>query len=365
MRKVERFEAHLDDYNSITVYLSKRFYQGKSESFFLREPSGKLTKLVIKSFENTSNEYSKYMLAGCESIEFGISYEVVEEHSLSTPLQIGLIVKSPRFDQEFYYPGNDLGAHIKNDVTEFALWAPTAVAVKVQVDTGVRLTLDLNREEKGVYRVSIPGNLHLARYNFLVLVNGRWIESVDPYGRSSISNTAVSVVIDDRQCFVDQYNEKLPLFKNKTDATIVECSVRDFTMDKESNNPYPGTFRGFIERGTLSSNKTKTGFDYLCSLNVSHIQLMPVFDFATVDEKNVSMFYNWGYDPVQYNVPEGSFSSDPHDPLCRVVELKELISECHKEGMRVIMDVVYNHVYDMDASSFEKIVPYYFFRRST
>jgi len=137
MRKVERFEAHLDDYNSITVYLSKRFYQGKSESFFLREPSGKLTKLVIKSFENTSNEYSKYMLAGCESIEFGISYEVVEEHSLSTPLQIGLIVKSPRFDQEFYYPGNDLGAHIKNDVTEFALWAPTAVAVKVQVDTGV------------------------------------------------------------------------------------------------------------------------------------------------------------------------------------------------------------------------------------
>lgn len=211
MRKVERFEAHLDDYNSITVYLSKRFYQGKSESFFLREPSGKLSKLVIKSFENTSNEYSKYMLAGCENILFGVPYEVVEEHSLSTPLQIGLIVKSPRFDQEFYYPGNDLGAQTNGDVTEFVLWAPTAVAVKLQIDTDIRITLDLKREEKGIYRISIPQNLHLAKYIYLILVNGKWIESIDPYGRSSTSNSTVSVVIDDHQCTVDQRDDCLPL----------------------------------------------------------------------------------------------------------------------------------------------------------
>lgn len=367
MRKVERFEAHLDDYNLITIYLSKRFYQGKSDVFYLRDSDSQMKKLTIKSFENTSNDYSKYILTGCENIEFGQSYEIVEEHSLSTPLQIGLIVKSLRFDQEFYYDGNDLGANVIHDKsTQFALWAPTATEVKVDyIEDGVNKVVPMIREEKGVYRVVVEGNLHLSSYVYLVKVNGRWVESIDPYGRSSLANASRSVVMNHRLCSVPKYDELLPEFKSKTDAVIMECSVRDFTMDKEANNPYPGTFKGFIQRGTRSSAHTLTGFDYLIQLGVTHVQLLPVYDFATVDENNVKMFYNWGYDPVQYNVPEGSYSSNPNDPCARVKELKELVSELHKEGIRVVMDVVYNHVYDMDTSSFEKIVPYYFFRRST
>lgn len=365
MRKVERFEAHLDDYNLLTVYLSKQFYQGKSEQFYLRDDLGELTKLQIKYFEDTSNDYGKYILTGCENIEFGRGYDLLEEHGLTTPLQIGLIVKSDKFDQTFRYDKDDLGVVIKDNKTIFTLWAPTAVYVKVDINfNGQLITKSMKRQAKGIFRCEVEGNLHLAIYTYLVYVNGKWIESIDPYGQSALSNATKSVVIDHDSCEIDLHNDKLTPLKKPTDAIIMECSVRDFTMDPNGNNPYPGKFLGFIQPKTTTNHNTLTGFDYLCSLGVTHIQLMPIFDFATVDENNVEHFYNWGYDPMQYNAPDGSFSTNPNDPCCRVLEFKQLVSACHLNGLKVIMDVVYNHVYDMHQSSFEKIVPYYYFRRS-
>jgi len=366
MRKVERFEAHLDGYDLITVYLSKRFYQGRSDSFYLRNSEGELQKLVIKSFENTSNDYSKYILKGCKHIEFDQAYDIVEEHSLSTVLQIGLIVKSDQFDQQFFYDGDDLGVFVHKNKTSFALWAPTAIEVKVNIISQKQnITLAMERSEKGVFRLDVQENLHLASYVYLVFVNGKWIESIDPYAKTSLVNATRSVVLDFNQCKVDPNNESLQPLNHMTDATIMELSIRDFTFDPQGNNPFPGTFKGLVAPNTKTSNGTQTGFDYLLSLGFTHIQLMPVYDFATIDELNIKAFYNWGYDPIQYNCPEGSYATQPQNPISRVKELKECIAQCHKHNLRVIMDVVYNHVYDMDTSSFEKIVPYYYFRRST
>ncbi|MBS3972747.1 MAG: type I pullulanase [Erysipelotrichia bacterium] len=364
MRKVKRFEAHLDDFNLITIYLSKQYYQGKSDFFYLKDASGQLQKLTLKTVENTSHDYTKYVLSHHTSIPIGERIEIIEEHSLATPLQIGLVVKKDAFDEMYAYEGNDLGVRVSEHQTIFKLWAPTAWEVKINIKhPQLEGTFSCVRNERGVYSFKIDHNLHLAHYTYLVNRNGRWIETIDPYGSSSNANGEVSVVIDHQTCHVELHEDKLPALKQKTDAIIYEASIRDFTMDPAGNNPYPGTFKGFITPKTTTDQGTLTGYDYLKTLGVTHVQLLPVYDFYTVDEHNVKTFYNWGYDPHQYNVPEGSYSTDANKPCARIVEFKQLVSQLHQDGMRVVMDVVYNHVFDMDESSFEKVVPYYYFRR--
>ncbi|MBS3987298.1 MAG: type I pullulanase [Erysipelothrix sp.] len=364
MRKIKRFEAHLDDFNLITIYLSKQYYQGKSDFFYLKDASGQLQKLTIKTVESTSHDYAKYVLTHHTSIPIGERIEVVEEHSLATPLQIGLVVKKDAFDQMYAYEGDDLGVTVNESKTIFKCWAPTAWEVKINVKHPLlEGTFNCIKQDKGIYSFEVEDNLHLAEYTYLVYRNGRWIETIDPYGQSSKANGEVSVVIDHQTCHVDLHEEQLPELNQKTDAILYEASIRDFTMDPAGNNPYPGTFKGFITPKTTTDAGTLTGYDYLKTLGVTHVQLLPVYDFYTVDEKNVKTFYNWGYDPHQYNVPEGSYSTHPDVPCARIIEFKQLVSQLHQDGMRVVMDVVYNHVFDMDESSFEKMVPYYYFRR--
>ena len=364
MRKLKRFEAHLDDFNLITIYLSKQYYQGKSDLFYLKNVSGKLQKLTIKTLENTSHDYAKYVVTHHTSIPIGIPIQIIEEHGLATPLQVGLVVKKDAFDEMFAYHGNDLGARVTNSKTTFKLWAPTAWEVKINLKhETIEGTFSMVKLERGVYLFEVNHNLHLAEYTFMVYRNGRWVESIDPYGQSSKTNGLVSVAIDHITCFVDLEEDKLPPLIQKTDVIIYEASIRDFTMDPASNNPYPGTFKGFVAPNTRSNQGTKTGYDYLKTLGVTHVQLLPIFDFYTVDEQNIKTFYNWGYDPHQYNVPEGSYSTQPEIACARIIEFKKLVAQLHHDGMRVVMDVVYNHVFDMEESSFEKIVPYYYFRR--
>ena len=365
MRKVEKFEAHLDDYKVITIYLSRQFYQGRSESFFLRDSAGKLSKLPIHGFELTSGDYTKYVLGAPDSIIIGDAYDVVEEHSLATPLQFALITKTARFDDEFYYEGDDLGVHPVGSHTDFALWAPTAnrVMVEVYVDD-VKELREMKRTAKGVFRHRYNRNLHGNGYLYHILVNGKWNQTTDPIARSSFANNKMSAVIDYKKIDVENFSKNLPPFKNQTDAILYELSVRDFSMMSEGNIPKRGKFMAFTHENTKTDAGYSTGISYIKELGVTHVQIMPMYDFATVDELNVSAFYNWGYDPLQYNVPEGSYTTDPDQPILRVKEAKQMVQAFHKQGIRVNMDVVYNHVYDMDTSPFEKVVPYYYFRRS-
>ena len=152
--------------------------------------------------------------------------------------------------------------------------------------------------------------------------------------------------------------------KRKTEAIIYELSVRDFTMSKTINATHPGTFMSLVESGLVTPQGNKAGFDYLVDLGVTHVQIMPMYDFATVDELHPTVMYNWGYDPIQYNVPEGSYALDPQDGYSRVKECRHMVSTFHQKGLRVVMDVVYNHMYDYYTSAFERTVPGYYFRKN-
>ena len=152
--------------------------------------------------------------------------------------------------------------------------------------------------------------------------------------------------------------------KRKTEAIIYELSVRDFTMSKTINATHPGTFMSLVESGLVTPQGNKAGFDYLVDLGGTHVQIMPMYDFATVDELHPTVMYNWGYDPIQYNVPEGSYALDPQDGYSRVKECRHMVSTLHQKGLRVVMDVVYNHMYDYYTSAFERTVPGYYFRKN-
>ncbi len=364
MRKVNRFEAHLDDYGIITAYLSKEFYNGRSDAFYVRDKNGALNKCSIFSYEQSGNDYFKYTL-GCDpNLIMGETYDVLEEHGLTVNLQYSLITKTLKFDEEFYYDGDDLGVKCSLDSCDFAIWAPTANRIVVEIfkEDGPQV-LELKRGDKGVFRRHVNYNGHGLSYLYHIYVNGLWNTAIDPMGLGSTVNNQRSVIIDFKQLKPIESFKLSPL-KQVTDAVLYELSVRDFTMQVESNVLNRGKYLGLTEENTKTLAGATTGLAHIKELGITHVQIMPMYDFATVDEHNVSLFYNWGYDPVQYNVPEGSYSTNPDNPFSRIEEARKMVETFHKNDIRVIMDVVYNHVYDMEASSFEKVVPYYFFRRS-
>lgn len=366
MRKINRFEAYLDDYSMINVYLKLSFYEGESNIFYLRDRNGQLVSLSILNKE-VSTSYYKYLLKVPNSfqIEIGQKYDIIEEHGLTTQLKYGLIVRTNSFNEEFYSSRNDFGAHINENKTKFVVWAPTASLVSLQLYfDDIPYVYRMNKIEKGTWELIIDQDLYGYQYLYLVDVNGQINEALDPYGYGSTENSKRSVVVDFQRLEIDMNDDKLPRLKSWTNAIIGEVSVRDFSMDPDTDIVHKGKFLGMIEEGRTDRTGHPVGFDYLKSLGYSHIQLMPVYDFATTDELNPSLLYNWGYDPVQYNALEGSYSSNPRDPFSRIREFQQLISFYHKHGIRVNMDVVYNHMYDMENSSFEKIVPYYYFRLS-
>jgi pullulanase len=191
------------------------------------------------------------------------------------------------------------------------------------------------------------------------------VEAVDPYAKAATINGTKGVVFDAAKTNPAGWlNHSKPAFSGlATDAVFYELHVRDLSVDTSSNVVQKGKFLGLTEAGTKASDgKTKTGVDSLVDLGITHLQLLPIYDYKTVDESRNDQF-NWGYDPLNFNVPEGSYSTKPADPLNRITELKQTIQYLHSRGIRVVMDVVYNHVFDAGSHSFEKLVPGYFFRK--
>ena len=284
---------------------------------------------------------------------------------------------SEKFGEEFTYTGTDLGAIIAKDKnsTTFKVWAPTAVAVNVELYTsGTKGTDDLiksvpmTKDVNGTWVVTVDGNLHGTYYTYAVTRDGQTIEAVDPYARTTGVNGERGMVIDlDATDPAGWAEDKNPNPSTSyTDAIIYELHVRDFSIDSSSGilEDYMGKFLAFTQTGTTVNGVEgglSTGIDYLKALGVTHVHLLPVYDYGSVDETTCSNF-NWGYDPVNYNVPEGSYSTDPYSGEVRVEEFKLMVQALHEAGISVVMDVVYNHVYNADKFGFNQIVPGYFSR---
>ena len=354
------FNAYLDDFGLIKVWMNRNFYGGHSDSFYISGENGYLSELIITGVEEHENSI-RYNLTGPAGLEFGKRYMIREQHGQSGPLEHRMIVNTKQFNDRFMYRGDDLGAAYSQTHTDFALWAPTAVSVILKLHSGKTVKPYLmHRSERGVYRARIYGDLKRTTYTYLVERNGRIIETADPYALSSTANGRESAVIDESEI---RKIRDYPLKEKKTgtDAVIYEVSVRDITASPLSGTTEHKTFAALSEEGT-SYKGIPTGLDYITSLGVTHVQLLPVMDFATVDENHPEKGYNWGYDPMHYLVPEGSYSSDPENPYTRVKELRRLICMLHKHQLRVNLDVVFNHVYDVETSPFQNTVPYYFFR---
>ena len=363
MRKEEIMEAYLDRYDLIVVYIHEQFYQGKSDTFRLRDSKGNVQSLQIKSIERSSRAYSKYKLAAPKDIKIGEEYTIVIDYALQCPLRFGYVVRTKQFDEEFFYDGNDLGSIYTTEKTTFTLWAPTATRVKVEIDNhGTIITQEMTRADKGIYRTEVLGDFDGASYIYLVKVNGLWTEAVDPYAKSCNANKHRGFILNPSKLTMDMHEDKLSKVESYTDIIVYETHVRDFT--KQFPHAHAGKFLGLALEGFKTPNGREAGFDYLKSLGITHLQLQPVNDFTSVDETNVDMYYNWGYDPGHYNCPEGSYATNPNDPYSRVLELKTAVSKLHDANIRVILDVVYNHMQSQLNSDFERIVPNYYFRLS-
>ena len=279
-----------------------------------------------------------------------------------------LFVRSNDFDNYFSYDG-ELGALYEKEGTLLRVWTPTAKSVEVWIYAddsfkGPSTKIEMVQKPKGIFEAYLPGDQHGTIYVYKILfLNNRESISVDPYARATTVNGMKSVIADLNRTNPDGWGERLPAFGLPEEAIIYELHIRDFSISETSGIVNKGKFLGLTEKNTQNASGRKTGLDYLIDLGITHIQILQMFDYATVDEANLTEpQYNWGYDPLNYNVPEGSYSTDPFDPFNRIFELKQMIRTLHDNGLRVIMDVVYNHVYDPKDQALERTVPGYFYR---
>lgn len=359
-----RMIAQMVALKKIEVLLLKKYYEGNSPRFYLRDLTNHdLTEIKI-SGKYVEEQFVHYYFDDIE-IDFCRVYQIVDAYGLSETLQYTKLVHDHDFLKQNYYDGNDLGNQYHEDYTTFKVWAPTALQMKIAITKNSRTnTFEMQRNEQGIFYCKVDGNFDNCHYVYLVRHHEQYYPALDPYAYSSSSNSQTSMIIDLDKIKINLNRDCLPPLEKKTDAIIYEASVRDYTMYENSLSKYKGKFKGLTEEGLKTKHGNTAGLDYLVELGITHLQLMPIYDFATVDENHPEILYNWGYDPAQYNVPEGSYCSDPNDGYSRVSECKEMISKLHAKGIRVVMDVVYNHMFDVNASAFERLVPGYYFRKN-
>ena len=271
------------------------------------------------------------------------------------------------------YKGTDLGLTYSKAASIFKIWSPPASAAELLLykngDGGAAFkTVELTQGANGSWHTKLSGDLKGTYYTFRVKIKDRWSNEVpDPYAKAVGVNGRRAMVVDLKSTNPAGWvNDKSPSFsaKNKdTDAVIYELHIRDASIDKSAGIKHKGKYLGLTEKGTKSKEGLSTGLSHIKELGVTHVHLLPFFDYNSVDEsKPEKAQYNWGYDPLNYNVPEGSYSTNPYDGVTRIKELKQMIAAFHKNGLRVVMDVVYNHVADAGSSNFNQLVPGYYFR---
>ncbi|MDD3079656.1 MAG: type I pullulanase [Paludibacter sp.] len=274
------------------------------------------------------------------------------------------------FEEYPAYNGNDLELTYNPQASKFRVWAPTADKVKLLLydngDEGSAYQIyDMGRSEEGTWTKTINENLKGKFYTFQIKIGDKWLdETPGIWVKATGVNGKRAAIIDMDETNPEKWElDKRPPLKSFADIILYEVHIRDFSVDTNSGITNKGKFLAFTESGTKNTAGDVTGIDHLKELGITHVHLLPSFDFASIDETKLNENkYNWGYDPLNYNVPEGSYSTNPYDPVCRIREFKEMVQALHNAGIRVVMDVVYNHTFVGPGSHLDLLAPGYFYR---
>ncbi len=359
----------MDDVRQISVSVNKPITPVAGANRFTLTGPGNPTITKVVTASGAAADL-KLVLTTSADLALDGAYSLSHPDFGTASVTLGAVLNSPAFNSLYTYSGDDLGNTYSATKTSFRLWAPTATEAKLLVFAGAEtkempLEVPMIADVKGTWVASLDGDRNGTVYKYKVKVGNVWHEAVDPYVRATTLNGLRGVVVNLDQTNPATWTTTKPTFSGKpTDAVIYELHVRDLSMDANSgiSAADKGKFLALTEHGThMPGSSTATGVDAIKALGATHVQLLPIYDYKTVDESTNDQF-NWGYDPLNYNVPEGSYSTQPSNPTNRITELKQTVQSLHQDGLRVVMDVVYNHVFDADASSFQQLVPGYFFR---
>lgn len=322
--------------------------------------------LEILSLSSLNNNVITGKITLAEPLDLTRTYTLEIEGYGVQPVVPTSVFDSAEFKEKYTYTGDDLGAVIHGDSTTFKVWAPTAASMQLNLyeagnDCEAFAVMDMIPEDAGVWTATADCG-HGTYYTYTVTTALGTYEVTDPYAHAAGVNGDRGMVVDmsmtDPDGFTsDSFRSGIRTYE---DASVWEVHVRDFSIALPGSS-YPGKYLAFTETGLKNAAGVPVGIDYLKDLGISHIHLQPVFDYATVDESAPDSGYNWGYDPKNYNLPEGSYSTDPFHGEVRITEMKSMIKSVHDNGMGVIMDVVYNHTSGIE-SNLNHLVPYYYYR---
>jgi len=274
------------------------------------------------------------------------------------------------YDEYPVYEGKDLELTYTPQASTFRVWSPNADQVKLLlyndgIDSAVYQVENMNRSEKGTWKLKLDGDLKGKFYTFQVKIGEKWFaETPGMWVKAAGVNGKRAAIIDMNETNPEGWElDRRPPLEDATDAIIYEVHMRDFSISPTSGIKNKGKFLAFTEKGTKNAAGQATGIDHLVELGVTHVHLLPSYDYASIDETRLEENkYNWGYDPLNYNIPEGGYSTNPYDPATRIREFKQMVQALHRAGIRVIMDVVYNHTFTGEDSHLNLLVPGYFYR---
>jgi len=354
--------AGMIDFNTIQYSLTPKVKLTSVDQIKLYDGD---RQIPISSVSNLNVESTTANIKVEEKLDITKTYEIEIEGYGRKAVMPTKVFDSTEFIENYTYDGDDLGPVIHGDTTTFKVWAPTASKVVLNLfkagnGGSAYSSVEMIKGEKGVWEYTEACG-HGTYYTYSVTTAAGTQEATDPYAKSAGLNGDRSMVIDldstDPTDWDAPYTAGTDTY---TQAIIWEVHVRDFS-NKIASSQYKGKYLAFTERGLKNSAGVSIGVDYLVNLGITHVHLLPVYDYATVNEADPDSQFNWGYDPKNYNVPEGSYSTNPYDGAVRVNEYKQMVQALHAAGIGVVMDVVYNHTYDAN-SSLNRIVPYYYYR---
>ena len=383
--------AIMDSFNDISVFfkpITKEF-KAYPKRFSIEINGEPYTNFTLKEYDDTKKKATLELKDKLDITDtINVFYKFDSEWTNEVPLMITSYFDTQEFKTNFSYTGNDLGATFDNEMnpskTIFKLWAPTTKSVTLNVyssgdyekDKTPLKTINMEKGEKGVFQTTVNEDLDGKYYTYTVNNSKGINEVVDPYAKSAGLNGRRGMIVNFNKVnseIAGWNTDTRPNFGNASvDGSIYEMHVRDMTINPNSGvtEQNRGKFLGLTEKNTSYKENgvtVSTGLDNLKELGITHVQIQPFYDFSSVDESSSGNTmsktnYNWGYDPLNYNVLEGSYSTDPTDGYNRIKEFKQMVMAMHSEGININMDVVYNHTSSTENSNFNLIVPYYYYR---